>query len=69
MNEEIGKAAGIIWGYLDKQTEPVTLSKIKNEVELTATLMQMALGWLAREDKITIGMPEDSFSYNISLKR
>ncbi len=69
MNEEIGKAAGIIWGYLDKQTEPVTLSKIKNEVELTATLMQMALGWLAREDKITIEMPEDSFSYNISLKR
>ena len=69
MNEEIGKAAGIIWGYLDKQTEPVTLSKIKNEVDLTATLMQMALGWLAREDKITIKMPEDSFSYNISLKR
>lgn len=69
MNEDIGKAAGIIWGYLDKQTEPVTLSKIKNEVDLTATLMQMALGWLAREDKIVIEMPEESFSYNISLKR
>jgi len=69
MNEDIGKAAGIIWAFLDKQTEPVTLSKIKNEVDLTATLMQMGLGWLAREEKIIIEMPEDSFSYNISLKR
>ena len=69
MNEDIGKAAGIIWTFLDEQTEPVTLSKIKNGVDLSATLMQMALGWLAREDKIIIEMPEDSFSYNISLKK
>jgi hypothetical protein len=69
MNEDIGKAAGIIWAFLDKQTEPVTLSKLKNKVDLSTTLMQMALGWLARENKVIINMPEDSFSYNISLKR
>lgn len=69
MNETIGNAAGIIWAFLDKQTESVTLSKIKNNVDIPTTLMQMALGWLAREDKIIIDMPEDSFSYNISLKR
>ena len=69
MNETIGNAAGIIWSFLDKQTKSVTLSKLKNEIDLSATLMQMALGWLAREEKIIIEMPEDSFSYNISLKR
>jgi hypothetical protein len=69
MNETIGNAAGIIWSFLDLQTKPVTLSKLKNEVDLSATLIQMALGWLAREEKIIVEMPEDSFSYNISLKR
>jgi hypothetical protein len=69
MNKTIGDAAGIIWSFLDQQTKPVTLSKLKNEVDLSTTLMMMALGWLAREEKIIVEMPEDSFSYNISLKR
>lgn len=69
MIEDIGRSAGIIWAFLDEQTEPVTLSKIKNGVDLSTTLIQMALGWLAREDKIIIEMPEDSFSYKISLKK
>ncbi|HGJ65385.1 TPA: hypothetical protein ENS27_08355 [bacterium] len=69
MIEDIGKSAGIIWTFLNEQTEPVTLSKIKNSVDLSATLIQMALGWLAREGNIIIEMPEDSFSYKISLKK
>jgi hypothetical protein len=69
MKEAIGKAAGVIWGFLDQQSEPVTLSTLKNNVSLSSTLLMMGLGWLAKEDKLDIGMSGSSTSYRISLKR
>jgi len=68
MTEDIGKSAGIIWEFLSKQSKPVNLSAIKKEVDIPSTLLMMGLGWLAREDKLSIEIPEDSYSYKISLK-
>jgi hypothetical protein len=69
MNEAIGNAAGMIWRFLEQQSEPVTLSTLRKSIPLSSTLLMMGLGWLTREDKVNIETPEDSYSYMISLKR
>jgi len=69
MNETIGEAAGMIWKFLDQQSQSISLSTIRKSLPLSSTLIMMALGWLAREEKIDIEMPEDYYSYNISIKR
>jgi len=69
MIETIGIAAGEIWKFLDKQEQPVTLSILRKNLSLSSTHLMMGLGWLARESKINIEIPENSYSYRISLKR
>jgi hypothetical protein len=68
IKKDIGNAAGVIWKYLNQQSEPVALSAIRKNVKLSDTLLLMGLGWLAREDKLNIEMPKGSNSYKISLK-
>jgi len=65
----IGNAAGVIWDFLNQQSEPVNLSTLKNDLSTSSTLLMMGLGWLARENKLAIETPEDSPSYRIFLKR
>jgi hypothetical protein len=69
MTDFIGNAAGMIWSYLEQQSKPVTLSILKKEIDVSSTVMMMALGWLAREGKLDIEISDESFSYKISLKR
>jgi hypothetical protein len=66
MSEDIGKAAGTIWKFLKQQTEPVTLSALTKNLNLSSTFLMMGLGWLAREGKLDIEMSGNS--YSISLK-
>jgi hypothetical protein len=50
---QIGDMAGVVWKTLDEQG-PLSLAKlVKNTGAPRDTVMQ-ALGWLAREDKVTI---------------
>ena len=51
--ESIGETAGIIWHTL-KADGPLPLSKLVDEVGAPKDLALLALGWLAREGKITI---------------
>lgn len=69
MKEIIGDASGIIWKFLNQQSQPVNLSMLRKSLPLSSTLLIMGLGWLAREDKLEIEMPDDVYSYRISLKR
>ena len=69
MTDFIGDAAGIIWSYLEQQSKPVTLSTLKKEIDVSSTVLMMALGWLAREGKLDIEISDESFSYKITLKR
>ena len=52
--EEIGVAAGEVWGALSNGNGDQTLATIKKSVDAPADLVLLALGWLAREDKLSI---------------
>ena len=53
IGDEIGTHAGRVWKILDIW-EDVDLESIKKLADLDDTKIHSALGWLAREDKITI---------------
>lgn len=51
--KQIGKNAGLIWHTLE-QVREITLIELCNITSLTLEETSLALGWLAREDKIFI---------------
>lgn len=51
--EQIGEAAGVIWNHLN-QNGQVSLTKLIKEAGLPRDVVMQALGWLAREDKLSI---------------
>ncbi len=51
MKEKIGKTAGNIWDILQKNEE-VAISQFPKMLNEKAVIVNQALGWLAREDKI-----------------
>ena len=53
MANTIGAAAGKIWKFLNKNG-PTSISKIATETGINKNDIQRAIGWLAREEKITI---------------
>ncbi|KOH46226.1 winged helix-turn-helix domain-containing protein [Sunxiuqinia dokdonensis] len=58
---DIGNNAGRIWQYLDEKGES-TLADIKKDLLLKGSEARMALGWLARENKIFLYGDEDNWS-------
>ena len=65
MIDRVGFAAGEIWKYLLENGESSPI-KIKANLGLSNTMLYLALGWLAREDKVNIA--QQDYSYRISLK-
>ncbi len=51
--EQIGEAAGSVWHHLN-QNGPTSLTKLVKELGLHRDVVMQALGWLAREDKLSI---------------
>jgi hypothetical protein len=51
MIEEIGTAAGEIWDLLNEKSE-LSISGVVSEINASQSIAYMALGWLAREDKL-----------------
>jgi len=64
MIEKIGTNAGHIWEYLYNHGTVGAL-KLKADLGMSNTSLYLALGWLAREEKIEI--IEDAHSVKISL--
>jgi Winged helix-turn-helix domain (DUF2582) len=62
--EQIGETAGTVWETLSKQG-PLTCAALMEEVNLPQSLFFMAIGWLAREQKLRIE-PADG-DYMIAL--
>lgn len=52
-NQEIGENAGLIWNTLETKGE-MQISKLKKTTELSVEDFYLALGWLARENKISL---------------
>ena len=50
---DIGGVAGEIWDLLKDKGE-LGLSGVASDIHRPKTLVYMSLGWLAREDKITV---------------
>ena len=61
---QIGENAGRIWQTLSDQGE-MSLSQVKKKTTLKDLDASMALGWLAREDKIIFA--KKGKSINVSL--
>ena len=53
MLNTIGDDAGKVWQYLDKNGS-ASVTKITNETEISKSDVQRAIGWLLKEDKLTI---------------
>ena len=51
MIEEIGTVAGEIWNLLNERSE-LSVSRVIAEINATQSTAYMALGWLAKEDKL-----------------
>lgn len=55
MSEAIGSTAGKIWEYLEEKGA-TSVTKITKEIGLSKNDAQRAIGWLAKEDKLTFEM-------------
>ncbi len=63
--DAIGSAAGTVWQTLNANG-PMTLAKLVQAAGGNKDLVLQAIGWLAREDKISIA--EKNRSKTISLR-
>ena len=50
---QIGETAGLIWNTLSSDGS-LSLSKLTKSIDAPRDVIMQAVGWLAREDKITI---------------
>ena len=50
---QVGETAGCIWKTLSVEG-PQTLAQLKRRLKGTGELVLLAVGWLAREDKIEL---------------
>jgi Mn-dependent DtxR family transcriptional regulator len=50
--DQLGSTAGAVWKYL-RENGPASLSAIERGLEESKPMVAMAVGWLAREGKVT----------------
>jgi hypothetical protein len=62
---KIGETAGAIWERLSR-LGPLNFSSLMEEVTAPQSVFFMAIGWLAREDKLAIEYADGD--YAVSLK-
>lgn len=65
INQQVGETAGKIWRALSSDG-PQTVAQLKKKVNGASDLVNFALGWLAREDKIEI--VQDKKTFRVQLK-
>jgi hypothetical protein len=53
MTDVIGELAGQVWQYLDENGE-ASVNKVMTDTGLGKNEIQRAIGWLAREGKLSI---------------
>jgi hypothetical protein len=63
---QIGETAGVIWHLLDEKG-PLSMAQVVKQSGEARDVVMMALGWLAREDKIAID--NESRARTVSLRQ
>lgn len=58
IKDQIGTNAGRIWHFLNENGES-NISEIKKALSMKGSEVRMALGWLARENKVFFFAEED----------
>ena len=53
LKSQVGETAGKIWHLLE-ESGPLTMDQLKRKLGVASDVMNFAVGWLAREDKIDI---------------
>lgn len=64
MVNQIGEVAGNIWQTLKEDGE-TSVAQLKKKVEGNAFLLDSAVGWLAREDKVVVSKKGNSYVVNL----
>ena len=64
MIEMVGFAAGDVYRLLETKSE-ASLSDLAKELKSTPALVQMAVGWLAREGKVDVAKKGTGFRVRI----
>jgi len=65
MKNKIGEDAGKVYRYLEGNGT-ATLAKAKKDLHLSTEELHLALGWLAREDKVSINKQGTSHAVSLS---
>ena len=65
VNGHVGETAGKIWHLLHEEG-PHSISQIKKKLNGSGELVNFALGWLAREDKVDI--TQQKKIYTVALR-
>lgn len=65
INTKVGEVAGKVWHALSDHG-PQTVTQLKTKVNGGSEILNFALGWLAREEKIEI--IQDKKTFKVSLK-
>jgi hypothetical protein len=60
LQAQVGETAGKVWNLLNDRG-PQTLAQLKKSLEGAGELVGFAVGWLAREDKVTMTKEKKSF--------
>ncbi|HEV2348463.1 MAG TPA: winged helix-turn-helix domain-containing protein [Terriglobia bacterium] len=64
INGKVGEAAGKVWHALSTDG-PLTVAQLKTKLNGSSEVVNFALGWLAREDKIEITQDKRTFKVNL----
>lgn len=67
MKHSIGETAGKLWEKL-KTSGEMNMANIPKSMDATAALVNQAIGWLAREDKIEFRMEKGKTFIRLSEK-
>ncbi len=60
IKDQVGETAGKVWRVLNSHG-PQTLAQLKKKVKEPSDVLLLAVGWLAREDKVDISLEKKSF--------
>ena len=61
--QSIGESAGIIWNLLQSESRKWDYQEIKQATGLSDRIINAAIGWLAREDKVYFETDKDNTEY------
>lgn len=65
IKEEVGETAGKVWQLLSRDG-PQTLAQATKKLDVPSELLNFAIGWLAREDKVDVS--RDKKEVRVQLK-